>query len=79
MPDKSFWEIAEMGEKLINAGQEVHFKWTCDGCGARCSFTEANTLFAQGICGDCGVTTNLMVKGCGMFTVIQLNKGNEIG
>jgi hypothetical protein len=41
---------------------EVHFKFTCEKCGTRCTLVEPNNLFEKGECHQCGHTT-VITKG----------------
>lgn len=59
MTDYARDEIAQLADRAItrNGGPEycrVYFKFTCEACGARCTFDEPNTLFARGECHECG-------------------------
>jgi len=39
-------------------------KWTCGGCHKRITGNTPNALFVQGICEECGHTTDLRKTGC---------------
>lgn len=45
---------------MIEAGHQVHFKYTCLGCGVRQAFEEANTFYPAGKCEECGHTTSTL-------------------
>jgi hypothetical protein len=36
---------------------EVHFKFTCQACGTRCTLSEPNILYENGECSFCGHVT----------------------
>lgn len=38
---------------------EVHFKFTCEKCGERCTLSKANTLYENGECYKCGHETKI--------------------
>lgn len=42
---------------------EVHFKFTCQFCGARCTLCDANTLWETGECYECGKSTPILFGG----------------
>lgn len=50
----------------------VHFKFTCEHCGNRCTFGVANTLFELGECDRCGLETRIE-KG-GFMLVLTMPK-----
>lgn len=54
-------------------GADVLFKFTCEHCGERCTFTEPNMLYEFGECHKCGQSTKVDVGG---FT-IHLKIGGE--
>lgn len=64
--DKSINECVEAAKQVTEflarygvTDIEVWFEYTCSHCGARITFDKPNTLYTQGICGDCGKTTNI--------------------
>ena len=46
---------------------EVHFTYTCEKCGTRCTLSEPNMLRENGECCVCGHTTTITEGG---FTLI---------
>ena len=61
-------ELAAMAEKAIadfggSDHAEVFFEFTCQWCGARCTFNEPNKLWENGECAECGKTTHVKVGG----------------
>lgn len=42
---------------------DAFFKFTCEHCGARCTFTEPNQLYESGECHECGQRTEVKVGG----------------
>lgn len=52
--------IVRMAEEAIRrsggpAAAKVFFKFTCVGCGTRCTFNEPNALYERGECASCGL------------------------
>ena len=45
------------------ARARVYFKFTCEACGARCTFNEPNALYESGECCDCGHMTTIAAAG----------------
>lgn len=61
-------EIMRLAELAIarHGGPErarVHFKFTCEACGARCTFEEPNQLFEEGECDQCQHMTPVRTAG----------------
>lgn len=61
-------EIMRMADAAIarHGGPEcvrVYFKFTCEACGARCTFEEPNQLFEEGECDRCQHMTPVLVAG----------------
>jgi len=61
-------ELMQFAERLI--GQyggpklvEVHFKFTCIYCGARCTLSDANILYEWGECAICGKNNQIDMGG----------------
>lgn len=56
-------ELADLAERTIHEHMakglraEVHFKYTCANCGARCILAQPNTLYERGECNVCGHET----------------------
>lgn len=44
-------------------GSEVHFNFTCQHCGERCSLTDPNALYEEGECVTCGKKTMILFGG----------------
>lgn len=63
-------ECAQKAEELISAGFKVYQKFTCEMCGTRLFFAEANIFYKSGSCDKCGHVTK--IKYCG-FAVIAGN------
>jgi hypothetical protein len=42
---------------------DLHFKFTCEHCGQRCTFNEKNTLWEDGECFACGKKTEVNFAG----------------
>jgi len=61
-------EIMKMADAAIakHGGPEharVYFKFTCEACGARCTFAEPNQLYELGECDRCQHMTPVAVAG----------------
>lgn len=61
-------QLVALAERTIrDAGgptrAEIHFKFTCQWCGVRCTLNQANTLFETGECCVCGKTTKIDLGG----------------
>jgi hypothetical protein len=72
MADRPRAEILKLADAAIvrHGGQaEVWFKFTCAHCGTRCTFADANTLYEQGECYDCGGMT--VVAAAGFMLVLK--------
>lgn len=63
MTDISRTEAIRRAETLAQQGWTVHFKFTCEQCGQRCTLQEPNTLHEYGECFLCGHKTELSVVG----------------
>jgi len=55
-------EIVQKAEDAIRlyggpSKASVHFKFSCEKCGTRCTFEKPNTLYASGTCYACGHET----------------------
>ena len=56
-------------------GAVVHFKFTCDTCGARCTLSDPNVLYETGQCYNCGQDTTITQ---GRFMVMmQINEDED--
>jgi len=59
MPDKSYEELEPHLLEILSRNGTFWGKFTCANCGSRQTFEEKNKLFTQGICEECGHTTDL--------------------
>ena len=59
--DGPFNEVADEAEQYIKVGATVYFKFTCEHCGSRQTFTERNTLYETGDPDRQGIPDN---EGC---------------
>jgi hypothetical protein len=50
---------------------DIHFKFTCEGCGERCMLAERNTLYENGECHKCGHVTAINFGGFAMVTNLK--------
>lgn len=50
-------EAVPKAQQFLDQGMTIFFKFTCDQCGERCIFQEANTLYEKGECSSCGYET----------------------
>jgi DNA-directed RNA polymerase subunit RPC12/RpoP len=46
----------------------VHFNYTCEKCGQRCTFEDPNKLYPTGVCWRCGHET--IIKKAGFALII---------
>lgn len=57
-------EIVHMAEQAIRQSQlsgtpaQAFFKFTCEACGERCTFSDPNTIYDSGECCACGHVTD---------------------
>jgi len=51
---------------------EVHFKFTCEHCGERCTLTEPNKLYEKGECNSCGKETTITRGGFMLQMILDL-------
>jgi ribosomal protein L40E len=65
-----FYEVFERAQEVTKEGATVFFKFTCVNCGSRQTFDAPNILYEEGICEECGATTNLKVTGCNYVLII---------
>ena len=63
-------EIIQMAQGLIESGCIVHFKFTCEKCGARQTFEAPNRLYERGICEECEHITK--IKKAGLLVVRKI-------
>ena len=42
---------------------DIYFKFTCEHCGARCTFDIPNCIWDQGECAECGKLTKVKFGG----------------
>jgi transcription initiation factor IIE alpha subunit len=68
LADEALKDLAKRGI----AGM-VHFKFTCEHCGERCTFEEPNLLFEYGDCDSCGKRTHVQ-KGGFMVNIVLDDK-----
>ena len=70
MTDLPRIEAFRRAEALAHQGWKVHFKFTCEECGQRCTLEEANVLYEYGECFECGHKTKLDMIG---FLIVREN------
>jgi hypothetical protein len=58
-------------DECAAANPEVHFKFTCQHCGERCTLCDANKLWKYGECHVCGKETKIDKGGF----MLQMNLG----
>jgi len=58
-------ELIRQAEEVVqkNPNATVNFKFTCKGCGERCTLDKPNTLYEKGECYKCGVETEIKAGG----------------
>ena len=70
-------EIMRMADEAIRKAQghaRIYFKFTCQHCGKRCTFSEPNKLYASGECYACNKTTQVQAAG---FLLMLTSPGYE--
>jgi len=50
-------------DKKHGIDTSVHFKFTCENCGERCTLEEPNAIYEEGECHKCGHKTKIVVGG----------------
>jgi hypothetical protein len=74
LPRKELMECAnDAMQKYAAQEPEIHFKFTCEKCGERCTLSKANMLYENGECFKCGHETKIEKGGL----VVYLNMGHE--
>ena len=58
LPRQEFLELAGRTRRSY-PGSTIYFKFSCAHCGARCTLSDANTLYEQGECCKCGKLTKI--------------------
>jgi formylmethanofuran dehydrogenase subunit E len=53
---------------------EIHFKFTCQHCGERCTLSDANVLYEKGECYACGKETEITKGGFMLQFVLGLKE-----
>jgi len=56
-------EAMARASRARELGWTVHFKFTCENCGQRCTLREPNTLYEYGECFVCGHKTKIRKAG----------------
>ena len=74
--DYPFAEVVAQGAQMIQAGFNVHQKFSCARCGSRQTMAVPNMFFKLGDCEECGCQTDLVANGCN-FIVIFSNDNKE--
>ncbi len=74
MNDLPRQELLQAAQNILDdcPGSCVHFKFTCDHCGERCTFETPNVLYQMGECVKCGKTT--VVRRGGFLLEISLRE-----
>jgi Zn finger protein HypA/HybF involved in hydrogenase expression len=59
------WELMKLAQEALERYPEalVHFKYTCEHCGERCTLEEPNQLYEYGLCHKCGQETEIVQGG----------------
>ena len=70
-------EAIRQANDLVAKGWTVFFKFTCEKCGARCSFEEPNTLYEYGECCVCGHNTKADLVGFSVVGMLGKPPGNN--
>jgi hypothetical protein len=75
--DHPLGEIVENANRMIEAGADVYFKFTCEKCRARQMFDRPNSLYYHGSCEECGHVTDLRRRGANFMVVTAIRKGGK--
>lgn len=67
--DHPFDEVAADANRKIMEGHVIFQKFTCAGCRSRQTMPEPNKFWELGTCQECGHTTNIRERGCGILTM----------
>lgn len=60
LPRKELMKAADEAKlRYAESDPEIHFKFTCQHCGERCTLSKANTLHENGECYKCGKETKI--------------------
>lgn len=75
--DYPITELVEMAERTLNEipGSAIHFLFTCEACGERCAFDDANVYYEAGECEACGHVTPFTMGGFRL--VVPLGAKND--
>jgi hypothetical protein len=66
--DYPFDEVVKVADKIIARGWTLYQKFTCAGCGERCTMEEPNSFYTSGNC-ECGHVTDIRERGCNYMAI----------
>jgi PHP family Zn ribbon phosphoesterase len=69
-----FWDVCKTAELYINKGATIHQQWNCAHCGVKQTMAEANKMFMQGKCEECGELTDILKDGCNQLCHFNLSE-----
>ena len=75
--DKPWEELCKMADDLVQKGAIIWGKFTCQSCGSRQTFETPNSIFAYGLCEECGDTTSLVKHGGGLLVLFKVGASGE--
>lgn len=76
LPREELMKSAEQALVTFGDVAEVYFKFTCEKCGERCTFEDANVLHQYGLCHRCGHRMEVK-KGGFMLSITMKPKTND--
>lgn len=73
-------ELEKLAQKALedHKGAEVHFKFTCQYCGERCTLDEPNRLYENGICFACEKETPIHFGGFSLHLNFEGGKRSKL-
>ena len=72
--DYPFDEVAAEARRLVEAGWEIHQKFTCEKCNSRLGIEEPNAFYKTGHCDKCGHVTNIEKRGCNYLIIGKVGR-----
>jgi hypothetical protein len=69
-----FYKVAEQATLQVLLGNTVHQQFLCSNCGVKQTMAEENKWFTQGVCEECGHTTDIEAAGCNYMMISSRTK-----
>lgn len=70
MANHPLYETIVDANKQIAKGHTVWQKFTCSNCGSRQTMAEENKFYTEGICEECGHSTDIEKDGCNFIMLM---------